>query len=357
MMRFAVEGAFLNEDPIPEDQMVFSRIRITGGGLEPNSTYTATHPYGVNTYQTDDLGTIRRGDGTEDIGCETSPCDFSLALSSRVLGAFLKKETGAPAGYLGDAITPHPVTGSPTGNNFVKIEGPGLPEGRLQTNLFTVSGKLAGTVVVPPPPPTECTIDTVPSQPVLASPLNQTTGIAIDPTLSWSALTNFGVNCAENNNQFELFMNPDNVDPTTSQGIFPQNQLSIAVTGLSENTTYSWKIRTNNGALSTDSIVSTFTTIAPIPQTPPTAPSTLKANSMGVTIRLTWIDNSNNEAEFRIQRKVGTNGVFSQIATVPLDIAIYTDTTALRGLNMYRVKACNIDFCSDYSNTSVVFKV
>lgn len=355
-MRFALEGAFLNEDPLPGDQMVFGRIRITGTGLEPNSTYIATHPYGVDTYITDALGTIRRGDGTEDIGCEISPCDFSLSLGSRVMGAFLKAELDAPAGYLGDAITPHTVVGAPTGNNFVKIEGPGLPAEGLQTNLFTVSGKLAGNVPPPPPPLPVCEVNTAPDQSVLNLPIDGATEVAVNPTLSWGSIASFGTNCLGNNNQFELFIDPGNVDPFTSQGVFPGNQFSVAVTGLSENTTYSWKIRANNGALTTDSVVKTFTTVVPIPVTPPIAPSNLKANSMGTTIRLTWVDNSNNETEFKILRKVGATGVFSQIATVLGDTAIFTDNTAPKGLIFYKIQACSIAGCSDFSNTAIVFK-
>ncbi len=152
-IRFAVEGAFVNEEPVAGDEIVFGRIRVTGTDLQPNSTYTVTHPYGVDTYQTNEEGIITRGEGTEDVGCDPLPgqsCDFSLALDSRVFQSFLRWDSGAPEGYLGDAITPHAVTGSPTGNNFFRIEGAGLPEGGLFTDLFTVAGKLlsgAGSVI------------------------------------------------------------------------------------------------------------------------------------------------------------------------------------------------------------------
>ncbi len=145
-IRTALEGAFLNEEPISTDQMVFGRIRVTGTGLEPNSTYIVTHPYGIDTYKTNDVGIIARGEGTEDIGCEVKPCDFTKALDSRIFQSLLEWDVPLLNGYLGDAITPHTVMGSPTGNNFFRIEGPGLPIGGLLTNLFTVAGKLAGAI-------------------------------------------------------------------------------------------------------------------------------------------------------------------------------------------------------------------
>lgn len=150
-LTLAVEGAFVNEEPAAGDEMVFGRIRITGTSLQPNSLYTVTHPYGVDTYLTNEEGIITRGEGTEDIGaCEAGPCDFTLALDSRIFQNFLSWDNGAPEGYLGDGVTLHTVTGSPTGNNFFRIEGAGLPEGGLFTDLFVVAGKLlsgAGSVI------------------------------------------------------------------------------------------------------------------------------------------------------------------------------------------------------------------
>jgi hypothetical protein len=39
------------------------------------------------------------------------------------------------------------VVGSPTGNNFFRVEGPGLPAGGAQSNTFALMGKLFGGVV------------------------------------------------------------------------------------------------------------------------------------------------------------------------------------------------------------------
>ncbi|NLF32261.1 MAG: hypothetical protein GX591_15405 [Planctomycetes bacterium] len=66
------------------------------------------------------------------------------------IGPFLVASTGAPAGYLGDPAVDTAVTGSPTGNNVFRIEGPDnafsndadtLPD-VVETDLFAVSGKL-----------------------------------------------------------------------------------------------------------------------------------------------------------------------------------------------------------------------
>ena len=119
LMRSAVEGAFTGGGPVPGDQMVFGRIRFSvTGGLCPNSEYVFTSPYGADHFTSDASGAVRRAQATDDIGCAPLPgetCDWTLALSSRVLGGLLRWDPSvapaAPAGYLGDAATLHTVVG------------------------------------------------------------------------------------------------------------------------------------------------------------------------------------------------------------------------------------------------------
>jgi hypothetical protein len=164
--RSAIEGAFVNGDPAPGDQMVFGRIRmVVRGGLCPNSTYKFIHPYGETILVTDNAGAVKPNAGTDDVGCLAvgpgTVCDFTLALSSRVLGGLLRWDPAvapaAPAGYIGDALTPHSVVGAPYAPNGVpqnsfRIEHVGinpdthLPEDIVdgETDQWTVSGKLQG---------------------------------------------------------------------------------------------------------------------------------------------------------------------------------------------------------------------
>src|SRR4051794_21028172 len=141
------------------DQITFGRIqfRVTAGVLTPNTTYTIVDPYGTESLKTGSDGSIlptKTPGGRDEVGCGATPpkCDFSIALGSRVLNGFLKPASTAPAppaGFIGDAVTAVPVTGSPTGNNVFKIVA---PNGTVvaQTNLFTVAGKIAGPLVSDP---------------------------------------------------------------------------------------------------------------------------------------------------------------------------------------------------------------
>ncbi len=75
-----------------------------------------------------------------------APLDFTGALNGGI-GPFLRWDTGYPIiigneRFIGDPNVPHTVTGSPTGNNFVRIDGPASSDLRspgissIQTNHF-----------------------------------------------------------------------------------------------------------------------------------------------------------------------------------------------------------------------------
>jgi hypothetical protein len=128
------------------EQIVFGRIRLRLEEVAPFTSYTFTHPFGTRTIDSDDDGKI---DLTEDIGCGASPCDFRQALNSEIVQSFLKWDPAfapaAPAGYLGNPSVTHRITGSPTGNNLFRVDGPGVGGGTvatIQTNLFELAGKL-----------------------------------------------------------------------------------------------------------------------------------------------------------------------------------------------------------------------
>ncbi len=86
--------------------------------------------------------------------------------------------------------------------------------------------------------------------------------------------------------------------------------------------------------------------------TVPDAPSGLSALAVSQSqIDLYWTDNSDNEDGFKIERKTGSGGTWSQITTVSADNTYYSST----GLNYntsyyYRVRAYNSAGDSSYSN-------
>ncbi|HKG49725.1 MAG TPA: choice-of-anchor D domain-containing protein, partial [Actinomycetales bacterium] len=153
---FHLEGAFggATGGPVKGEQIVFGRMQFKAtGGLVSGASYTITHPYGVSTYVADSSGSLlpTKTPTREEVGCGATPpaCDFSVALGSNIAKNFLlpADPASAPPGFIGDGATEVPVTGSPTGNNFMSIVGPNV---NASTNLFTLAGKLAGPLMSTP---------------------------------------------------------------------------------------------------------------------------------------------------------------------------------------------------------------
>ena len=81
----------------------------------------------------------------------------------------------------------------------------------------------------------------------------------------------------------------------------------------------------------------------PPPPTLPVDPTNLTATPFSSSqINLTWMDNSNNEDGFRIERSPnGTN--FTQVASVGMNVTTYSDTGLAAATNYYyRVRAYNL---------------
>lgn len=132
------------------------------------------------------------------------------------------------------------------------------------------------------------------------------------------------------------------------------NTTTTTVTGLAAASTHLFRVRASNGGgFSGYSNTASVITLAPNPAPPaPNTPTKLQARTLSSSeIRLTWRDNSSNEAAFHIERRVGS--AFQEFLTVGANVTSVT----VSGLSpktsySFRVRASNSGGFSAYSNTA-----
>ncbi len=78
----------------------------------------------------------------------------------------------------------------------------------------------------------------------------------------------------------------------------------------------------------------------------------ISTNESGNNINLSWLDNSTNETGFKVERKLGTQGVWSEIGTVGANVNSYTDISQKQSNRpyIYKIRATNGISNSNYSN-------
>src|SRR5262249_6229783 len=96
---------------------------------------------------------------------------------------------------------------------------------------------------------------------------------------------------------------------------------------------------------------STFAFQVIAPAVVPSAPSGLAVFANQSLVSLAWNDNSNNETGFKVERKIGAGGTYSQIDTTAQNVASSLDYSISVGTTYYyRVRAYNAGGDSNYSN-------
>ncbi|HKH47463.1 MAG TPA: IPT/TIG domain-containing protein [Thermoanaerobaculia bacterium] len=88
----------------------------------------------------------------------------------------------------------------------------------------------------------------------------------------------------------------------------------------------------------------------------PDRPDGLSVTAVSASeIVVTWFDRSNNEGEFRLQRRIGANGAWTTLKILPANTVRFPDTGLTGGeLYAYKVRACRGQKCSPFSDVASV---
>lgn len=180
--------------------------------------------------------------------------------------------------------------------------------------------------------------------PVAPSNLSATATSASQVSLSWTDNSN-------SESGFRIERAISSSGPFSLVYTSAANVTSYADSGLPGSTTYYYRAYAFNasGNSAYTSVVS-VTTQAPAPSAPSSLVATASSSSQ---INLSWVDNSNNEMGFRIERATSATGPFTLVATLGANLTSYNNTGLSAATTYYfRVYAYSGAGNSSYSSTA-----
>jgi hypothetical protein len=259
---------------------------------------------------------------------ETQPFDFSLA------------NTGNKAVVAGSSVT-----------NVISVS---LASGSAQAVSFSVSGLPTGasasfsSASCSPSCSSTLTVNTSSSTPagnypvsvrVTAGSLTKTTSFSLVVTWPTAAAPTFSPNGGSFTGSVSVILQTATSGASiyyTTNGTTPTQSSTLysgAITLSSSATVKAIAVKT--GYNSSAVAGAAFTITAPQPS----------------QLTLTWEDKSNNEDNFKIERKTGAGGVYAQVASLGANVVSYVNTGLVKGTTYcYRVRAANSAGASTYTN-------
>jgi subtilisin-like proprotein convertase family protein len=126
------------------------------------------------------------------------------------------------------------------------------------------------------------------------------------------------------------------------------NNVNYSDMSLEGDVTYYYRIKSINGTNSSFSNEVSSKTDSSVPN----APTGLKLESVSSEfVKILWEDNSSIETEYVIERSMGSNIEFVEVAVYEANTILYTDLDVIGGMTyFYRVKARNLNGSSEYTN-------
>jgi hypothetical protein len=219
----------------------------------------------------------------------------------------------------------------PAGTYYILIDGVGTGNPDTGYTDYASLGQyfISGTLPVPQFPPGP------------PSGLSTIAASSSEIGLSWT-------DNANNENGFAIERSPNGTDGWSEIGTAGPNSTSYTDSGLTPDSAYYYRVSAYNSIGSSGySNTASATTLG----LPPAAPSGLTATAVSDSaIDLAWIDNSDNETGFTVERSPNGTDSWQEIATVSDNSTAYFDTGLGSGtIYFYRVAAYNTNGTSGYT--------
>jgi lysophospholipase L1-like esterase/fibronectin type 3 domain-containing protein len=134
---------------------------------------------------------------------------------------------------------------------------------------------------------------------------------------------------------YRVERSPDGTTGWTAVGTTSQDVTAYSDTGLSEGTTYHYRVIATSAAGPSSPSASASATTPLSDQVPPTAPTKLKATAAKAKTNLSWTGSSDTGgsglAGYEVWRATASNGPFVRIAIVPPSSTSYSDGAVVSG--------------------------
>ncbi len=157
---------------------------------------------------------------------------------------------------------------------------------------------------------------------------------------------------SNNEIQFGIYRSNSSSGPFDWSCAYPEANATSAYDGMAITPGATYYYRAN--AYNEEGTTSSYSNIANV-TTPLAAPGHLATTSISSSqINLAWQDNNVFEAGFKLERKLGESGSFTEIASLAANIVSYNNTGLVaNNTYYYRIKAYSSKTVSDYSNIAV----
>ena len=135
--------------------------------------------------------------------------------------------------------------------------------------------------------------------------------------------------------------------------VVDSNVTAFSDSGLTYSTSYDYRVRAYNPS-GNSAYGDTASAVTNDPPPPPTAPSALIATANGRhQIDLSWTDNSSDETQFKLERKLPADSAFAEIVVLDSNVTAFSDSGLTWSTTyQYRVRAAHDFGASTYSDTA-----